>query len=345
MSYKFKRIKLTKAEKLWLTEILNAEFSEVDVRSLKVKLWDKLPKNFDPKSIDIRLIRDNHLTLIGLWHVNPQSPIFSHVSKIMETVKDLILKNRNIKQIKSNEIADIVGITEKEAQISLRLIFDLGGFFNSASSPSSFYGCREVSFYQNDSAYDEFLNFENLEKKMEQVFIRQAPFSKNKNKKLSKGQSMPNSNTFSKRTSSMDTWNDIQNDYDVSKQTFAKRINFVTDKHKRNIIFRDIEQAYILSKHGFPKPATILAGGVIEELLRLFLEHQNIKPARNTFEEYIKTCELKGLLKSGISLLSNSVRHFRNLVHLSKEETQRHTISKATAKGAVSSIFTIANDF
>lgn len=345
MAYKFKRIRLTKAEKLWLTEILNAEFSKVDVKSLKVKLWNKLPKDFDPKSIDNRLIRNNHLTLIGLWHVDPQSPIFSHVSKIMETMKDLILKNPNIKQIKSNEIADIVGITEKESQIALRLIYDLGGFFGSASGSISFHGFREVSFSQNDSAYDEFLNFENLEKKMEQVFISQAPFSKNKNKKLSKGQSMPTSNTFSTRPSSMDTWNDIQNDYGVSKQTFAKRINFVTDKHKRNIIFRDIEHAYVLSKYGFSKPATILAGGVIEELLRLFLEDQNVKPARNTFEEYIKICEQKGLLKTGISLLSNSVRHFRNLVHLSKEETQRYTISKAMAKGAVSSIFTIANDF
>lgn len=345
MAYKFKRIRLTKVEKLWLTEILNADFAKVDVKSLKVKLWDKLPKNFDQKSIDIRLIRDNHLTLIGLWHIDPQSPVFSHVSKIMETVKNLILKKRDIKQIKSNEIADIVGITEKEAQISLRLIFDLGGFFNSASSPNSFYGCREVSFSQNDSAYDEFLNFENLEKTMEHVFIKQAPFSKNKNQKLLKGQSMPNSNTFTKRPSSKDTWNDILNEYDISKQTFAKRINFVTDKHKRNIVFRDIEQAYILAKYGFSKPATILAGGVIEELLRLFLEFQDEKPARNTFEEYVKTCEQKGLLKSGISLLSNSVRHFRNIVHLSKEETPRHTISKSTAKGAVSSIFTIANDF
>jgi len=345
MAYKFKRIRLTKAEKLWLTEILNAHFSKVDVKSLKVKLWDKLPKDFDSNSIDNRLIRNNHLTLIGLWHVNPQSPVFSHVSKIIETIKDLILKDSNIKEIKSNEIAPLVGITEKEAQISLRLIYDLGGFFGSASGSISFYGYRQVSFSQNDSAYDEFLNFENLEKKMEQFFISQAPFSKNKNKKSWKGQAMPTSNTFSKRPSSMDTSNDIQNDYDVSKQTFAKRINFVTDKHKRKIIFRDIEDAYVLSKKGFYKSAVILAGGVIEELLRQYLASHNVKPKNNNFGEYIKICQQKRLLKSGIFQLSDSVRHFRNLVHLSQEETQRHTISRSTANGAMSSIFTIANDF
>jgi len=93
------------------------------------------------------------------------------------------------------------------------------------------------------------------------------------------------------------------------------------------------------------KPALILAGGVIEELLRLYLKHNKISPASNSFDAYIKACEQHKLLKSGISRLSDSVRHFRNLVHLSKEETKKHTISKATAKGAVASIFTIANDF
>ena len=32
-------------------------------------------------------------------------------------------------------------------------------------------------------------------------------------------------------------------------------------------------------------------------------------------------------------------------IHLEREISTRHTISKATVKGAVSSVFTIANDF
>ena len=50
-------------------------------------------------------------------------------------------------------------------------------------------------------------------------------------------------------------------------------------------------------------------------------------------------------IKSAIRKLTDSVRHFRNLVHLELEKDRKHSISKATAKGAVSSIFTIANDF
>lgn len=140
-------------------------------------------------------------------------------------------------------------------------------------------------------------------------------------------------------------WQHIKVDYDIGKREFGKKIAFVSDPFKRAVIFRDIEQAYALAEAGFSKPAVILAGSVIEELLRLFLESKGIPPAGNTFDSYIKSCIDKALLKSAIHRLTDSVRHFRNLVHLQAESSSRHTISKATAKGAVASIFTIANDF
>ena len=140
-------------------------------------------------------------------------------------------------------------------------------------------------------------------------------------------------------------WKAIEGEFGVTKMKFGKRINFIKDTFKRTIIFRDVEQAFILASSGFSKPAVILAGSVIEELLRLYLECKNISPLSENFDGYIRTCEQNGLLKDSVSRLSHSVRQFRNLVHLSAEKTKKHTISKATAKGAVSSIFTIANDF
>lgn len=144
---------------------------------------------------------------------------------------------------------------------------------------------------------------------------------------------------------SKDNWRHIENDFDMKKTAFGRRINFITDPFKRTIIFRDVEHAYVLANVGFSKPAVILAGSVIEELLREYLQFKDIQPRSNTFDEYIKACEDKKLLKRGISRLSDSVRYFRNLVHLSNEESKKYTISKATAKSAVASIFSIANDF
>lgn len=142
-----------------------------------------------------------------------------------------------------------------------------------------------------------------------------------------------------------DYWVDIKKDFDVSKITFGKRINFIQDQFIKQVIFRDIEHAYTLCKSGYYKPSVLLAGGVIEELLRQYLQFKNIKPQKDTFDEYIKACEQHGLLKSAIRQLSDSVRQFRNLVHIVKEKSPKYTLSRATAWGAVSIIFTISSDF
>jgi len=83
--------------------------------------------------------------------------------------------------------------------------------------------------------------------------------------------------------SSNENWEAIRVEYGISKKDFGKKINFVSDSFKREIIFRDIEHAFVLASQVFSKPALILAGGVIEELLRLYLEHNNIHPKGKRF--------------------------------------------------------------
>ena len=151
--------------------------------------------------------------------------------------------------------------------------------------------------------------------------------------------------TLLSATSGKVNWKAIESAFGITKKSFGIKIKFIVDPFKRIIIFRDVEQAFVLASLGFSKPSVILAGSVIEELLRLYLECKNISPISNNFDGYIRTCEQHGLLKDSVSRLSHSVRQFRNLVHLSAEENKKHTLSKATAIGAVSSIFTIASDF
>lgn len=140
-------------------------------------------------------------------------------------------------------------------------------------------------------------------------------------------------------------WNLIEDDYGISKKSFGKKINFIKSPYKRKIIFRDIEHSYILSKIGLSKPSIILSGGVIEELLREYLIYRKIPLSNNTFDYYIKTCVSNGIIKKPNSHLMNSARYFRNIVHMENEKMPQDSISKATARGFVSSIFTIIIDF
>lgn len=141
-----------------------------------------------------------------------------------------------------------------------------------------------------------------------------------------------------------DAWASITEEYGETKRAFGKKIGFVSDSYKRSILFRDIEQAFLLSKHGFPKPSVILAGSVLEELIRLYLLHKGEPHPGRSFEEYIKKCEDLGLLKSAIRRITGSVREFRNYVHLEKETSKKYSISRATARAGLSSIFMLAND-
>jgi hypothetical protein len=140
-------------------------------------------------------------------------------------------------------------------------------------------------------------------------------------------------------------WSAIQREYGISKVVFGKRIGFITDVFKRKIIFRDVEQAYSLANSDFNKPAIILSGSIIEELLRLYLEHKRITPPKADFEGYLKACEDNGLIKAAVYGVADPVRRFGHLVHLKNENSTRHTISKTTAQSAVSSIFVLANEF
>ena len=158
-----------------------------------------------------------------------------------------------------------------------------------------------------------------------------------------KNNNQPKQGAFKYKESSF--WPQIQDEYEITKKEFGIRINFVKDKFKRKIIFRDVEQAYILSKYGFNKSALILAGAIIEGLLRLYLLSKGVTLTDNKFVYYIECCEKRGFLKKVIRHQTTVARLFRNIVHLENEKSKKHSISTATAKGAVASIFTIANDF
>ena len=175
MEYKFKQIKLSNAERLWLTEILKSNFSKVNAKSLMVKLLDELPEDFNPDKIDNRLVRDNYLTLIGLWHIDPQNSIFDHVSKILKIIKDLIRKNPEISQVTANKIPTLTDITIRNAEIALGHINTLGNFFGGGGLINEHYGMMHASFGQGHSAYNKFLRFKNLEEEMERFFTSNAP--------------------------------------------------------------------------------------------------------------------------------------------------------------------------
>lgn len=140
------------------------------------------------------------------------------------------------------------------------------------------------------------------------------------------------------------SWKLIKKEFDIDKTTVSKRLNkFIKDDFKRGIILRDIGNAYSLLSLGFYKECVIISGGVIEEILRLYLMSKHLQSG-NSFNDYIKSCEKNNLLKTGVTKLSDFLREFRNLVHIGREKSKDDTLKISIAKSAVASIFTIMEE-
>ena len=272
-----------------------------------------------------------------------------HVDKIfnrkLETINQLVNFRITLDMQEVNKIVDL--ITVKISEIIFERVLQLieGQMENLKFEMEKF--CRNFSGPDryldliNSRIKDEKNKLTGYAKREVNIFQKQTE-SKTQGKKIFNEISVTEKEV---ELSTLNAWARIKNEFGVSKLTFGRKICFVKGKFKREIIFRDTLNAYMLAEKGFSKSAVILAGSIIEELLRLYLECKNIHPSENNFNEYIKLCESKGILKKGISKLSDSVRHFRNIVHLKNEISSRYTISKVAAKNAVSSIFIIANDF
>jgi len=91
MNTSFKDQKFSETDILWMKEIY--ETRDFDPKIAKVKLREKLPKHFNPINIDSRFLIDGkNLTLLGLWHIAPQSNLFEHIEKIIVGIRDIIIE-------------------------------------------------------------------------------------------------------------------------------------------------------------------------------------------------------------------------------------------------------------
>lgn len=338
--FNFKKHQLSEDEKIWLSELLKYNFDKIDAKGVKVKIFDKLTKQFDPTKIDYRLIKENRLTLLGLWYVDPGNKLFKFTDQVIKELKNYIKANPKLTSIDSKSVVLSIFILERYVEIIFAFLFDLR-FCTGGNHTEDGILFKSISFNSEPNAFDKFLSYNNIEETLENYYNQYSPSMANEI--ITSGHEQLNSvNSIIKIPN---IWDEIYSEYGISKRVFGKKINFIQDKHKRKIIFRDVQDAYVLLKNSYPKPSIILAGGVIEELLRLYLLHKGHTPAQNTFDEYIKICEDKKLLKRAISRLSDSIRYFRNYVHLEKEIDTKTSLNKSAASGVVSSIFTIVNDF
>lgn len=172
-NFEFQKPTLNEHQKLWLNEVHRSDV--YDVKTTKVKLFGKIPNDFDPKKIDQRLYRYDHLTLVGIWHIDSSNTIFSVVDKILVTIKEHILASTCTDRITAKELAEQLKINELEVENGLRLMSDLANFNQGSTYSSLSNGYSSITIPSTDDGFDAYLSYVDIYTLMEKFFIWKPP--------------------------------------------------------------------------------------------------------------------------------------------------------------------------
>jgi len=340
---------LSEADRVWLSECLNLfeNRKQLNPWVLKSRLGSKIPDEYDFESLSNRnLCEGTDITLLGVLHVDEHSEYYLTTEKTILAAKQLVLKEETPHEIESQSLEEITGFPIKQIRQAFKLFRMLGEFSSGWSGTTN---AEFRTYLGQNNIIKEYSQFTNLEKLIDNWLER-----KNKgelgwleNDQLMSAESetiIDLVRIFEKPDEAL-LWRDIEKVHGMTKRKFGNQTNFIKERFQKNIIFRDIAQAHFLVLNGFPKPAVILCGSVLEELLRLYLEEKGIKPKPDTFNGYVKACVDNDLLSKSINGLSDAVRVFRNVAHIKLEKTKKETISKSTAGATLGLVFTIAERF
>lgn len=156
---------LTEAQRIWLEKVCLKFLAgeEIDNRILKSELFGTIPRDFDPKQIDERLLKIDRPTLVGLYYFSPQKDIIKQADKIVKIIQGYIITNPRLKEIDLNLIANELGIRISYVKDIIRLINDLGYFWSSLSG-----NIAGIS----TEAFDTYYKYEDIENLIAEFIAR-----------------------------------------------------------------------------------------------------------------------------------------------------------------------------
>lgn len=164
MKYSIGNIKLTDDERLWLDSVYQQERSgaEYSPRSLRVRLHNKLSREFDPKQIDNRIYSGMRPTLFGMALIDPESDIVNLAENVINTIQTRILENPEQFVFKVDTLAvDLNASLEKVSRV-LHYLSDIGHFWSSASGSGPKGGFMSIEV-NSDDCVNEYLRFDGLQ--------------------------------------------------------------------------------------------------------------------------------------------------------------------------------------
>jgi hypothetical protein len=143
---------------------------------------DKTGDQFDPTTIDQNLLKEKctQITLLGVLHIEPSSKILEDADKIIIAIKKRVVDDTSQEEFNIGDIASVLALDKKYAQIVFSLISMYSNFWNSASSQSavnSHYGYERFSI-TNDDTFDSYIKFKDIYTVIDNYYISREEYNR-----------------------------------------------------------------------------------------------------------------------------------------------------------------------
>lgn len=123
-------INISLEQKIWLLRVYELFLRGEAVAGHVMKREIYLPESFKYEDIDKRLldIKNNQLTILGLYVVNPCDPVFEKLDVIFSYIKKLISENSRIETLFVKDLSKRMNISERDVSVALNLAATGRGF-------------------------------------------------------------------------------------------------------------------------------------------------------------------------------------------------------------------------
>ncbi len=175
MKNEFDDLGLTSDQKVWVGEVYSRFDSPVkpSIRTLRVALADELPSDFDPYSIDFRILHEGtEITLLGIWLLDRSSPWLAATHRIITYIRQKLLENPDRIEFTSKEIAQALQSDEPKVAKCLNLMGRIR-MWSSMSGPTDDFGVKiEIG---GEKEFNKYFRYREIAPTLATYFAELAP--------------------------------------------------------------------------------------------------------------------------------------------------------------------------
>lgn len=157
-------IPMSEPERIWLQELYRRFMARepADPWRMRIELRDKLPVDFRPSQVSLKLVQGGCITLLGVFAIDPESEMIRDTERVIVSVRDFLIENPQARTVSAAQIAERLEIDQAYAQELFGLMSTVGHFWSSAQGVSSGPGYSSITVDREDNL-EELLSFGNLE--------------------------------------------------------------------------------------------------------------------------------------------------------------------------------------